>query len=135
MSEGMNKVLLLGELGANPELRVTQGGLAVLKMRLATTEVYFDKDGVKQERTDWHRVAIFGKRGEALAKILVTGSRILVEGRLHTSSYEKDGVKHYSTEVIANDILFAGGKRPGDARRESAPVSSSTNGAALDIPF
>lgn len=132
MSEGMNKVILLGNLGADPELRVTSGGQSVLNLRLATTENYLDKDKVRQERTEWHSVAIWGKRAEGLSKFLTKGSRIMVEGGLRTSSYDdKEGNKRYKTEVNATNILLAGGggnKAPAD----EAPAPS---GGDDDIPF
>jgi single-strand DNA-binding protein len=115
MAEGLNKVLLLGNLGADPELRVTPGGQAVLKLRLATTESYLDRNNARQERTEWHSVTVWGKRGEALAKILSKGSSIFVEGGIRTSSYEKDGQKIYRTEIVANNIILAGGRRGGEA--------------------
>ncbi len=108
MAEGLNKVLLLGNLGADPELKVTQGGQSVLKLRLATTETYLDRNNARQERTEWHRVTLWGKRAEALSKFLQKGERIFVEGRIQTSSYEKDGEKRYSTEIVANNIILAG---------------------------
>lgn len=108
MAEGLNKVMLLGNLGADPELRMTAGGQAVLKLRLATTETYLDKSNTRQERTEWHSITVWGKRGEALAKILAKGSNIFVEGGLRTSSYEKDGEKRYRTEIVANNILLTG---------------------------
>src|SRR3954462_9426984 len=117
MADGLNRVMLLGNLGADPELRFTQGGQAVLNMRLATTESYLDKDKVRRERTDWHNVVVWGKRGEALAKILTKGSSIFVEGSLRTSSYDnKEGQKVYKTEIVANNILLTGGRgRGGEA--------------------
>jgi single-strand DNA-binding protein len=108
MAEGLNKVLLLGNLGADPELRVTQGGQAILKLRLATTETYLDRNNTRQEKTEWHSVTLWGKRGEALSKFLTKGERIFVEGRIQTSSYEKDGEKRYRTEIVANNIILAG---------------------------
>ncbi|HSQ68171.1 MAG TPA: single-stranded DNA-binding protein [Polyangiaceae bacterium] len=121
MAEGLNKVLLLGNLGADPELRMTPGGQAVLKLRLATTESYLDRSNTRQERTEWHRVTIWGKRGEALGKILTKGDRLFVEGRIQTSSYEKNGEKRYSTDIIANNVILAGGRRGGAERGEEAP--------------
>jgi len=110
MAEGLNRVMLLGNLGADPELRMTSGGQAVLKLRLATSETYLDRNKVRQERTEWHSVVIWGKRAEALAKILSKGSRIFIEGGLRTSSYDdKDGNKRYRTEVVANNIILSGG--------------------------
>lgn len=108
MAEGLNKVMLLGNLGADPELKMTQGGQAVLKLRLATTETYLDRNQTRQERTEWHSVTMWGKRGEALAKFLTKGERIFVEGSLRTSSYEKDGEKRYRTEINATNIILAG---------------------------
>jgi single-strand DNA-binding protein len=113
MAEGLNKVMLLGNLGADPELRMTQGGQAILKLRLATTESYLDKSNTRQERTEWHSVTVWGKRGEALSRILSKGSNIFIEGSLRTSSYEKDGEKRYRTEIVANNILLTGGRRGG----------------------
>jgi single-strand DNA-binding protein len=124
MSEGLNKVMLLGNLGDDPELRIAQGGQAVLKLRLATTESYLDRNNSRQERTEWHSVVLFGKRGEALAKFLAKGERVFVEGRLQTSSYEKDGEKRYRTEIVATNVILSG--RGGDAPRPSAPRSPQT---------
>jgi single-strand DNA-binding protein len=141
MADGLNKVLLLGNLGADPELRVTPGGQAVLKLRIATTESYLDRSNTRQERTEWHRITIWGKRGEALAKFLSKGDRIFVEGSIRTSSYEKNGEKRYSTEIIANNIILAGGGRRqsegGDAPRSnarSAPPSSAKDEPMMDAP-
>ncbi len=132
MAEGLNRVMLLGNLGADPELRMTSGGQAVLKLRLATTENYMDKNRQRQERTEWHNVVIWGKRAEALSKILTKGSRIFVEGGLRTSSYDdRDGNKKYRTEIVCSNILLQGGRgggggggggeRGGGSFRDSAP--------------
>lgn len=114
MAEGLNKVMLLGNLGADPELKMTQGGQAILKLRLATTESYLDKNNTRQERTEWHSVTMWGKRGEALSRFLQKGERIFVEGRISTSSYEKDGEKRYRTEIIANNIILGGRGKGGE---------------------
>lgn len=119
MADGLNRVMLLGNLGADPELRFTQGGQAVLHMRLATTESYLDKDKQRKERTDWHNVTVWGKRGEALAKILTKGSGVFVEGSLRTSSYDnREGQKVYKTEINATEIILTGGK--GNGQRHAA---------------
>jgi single-strand DNA-binding protein len=130
MAEGLNKVMLLGNLGADPELRVTPSGQSILKLRLATTESYLDKSNVRQERTEWHRVTVWGKRGEALAKILSKGSTIFIEGRISTSSYEKNGEKRYSTDIIANNIILAGGRGrgAGEGREEGGGAPRSYGG-------
>ncbi|MFA6167001.1 MAG: single-stranded DNA-binding protein [Gemmatimonadaceae bacterium] len=117
----MNKAILIGNLGDDPELRSTQSGTAVLNLRMATTESYLDRDGARKERTDWHNVTIWGKRGEALAKILAKGSRVCIEGRIQTSSYDgKDGTKRYKTEINATNVLLLGGPRgaPADEDRQ-----------------
>ena len=142
MAEGLNKVMLLGNLGADPELKMTQGGQSVLKLRLATTETYLDKNQTRQERTEWHSVTLWGKRGEALAKFLTKGERIFVEGSLRTSSYEKNGEKRYSTEINATNIILAGrgkGQGAGDEMGggggggyERRPQGQSQGGASRD---
>lgn len=110
MAEGLNRVLLLGNLGADPELRMTNGGQAVLKMRLATSETYLDRNRQRQERTEWHNVVVWGKRAEALGKFLTKGTRLFVEGGLRTSSYEdRDGNKRYRTEIVASNVILSGG--------------------------
>lgn len=139
MSDGLNKVMFLGNLGADPELRFTQGGQAVLNMRLAATESYLDKDKVKQERTEWANCVLWGKRGEALAKFLTKGSKIFVEGGLRTSSYEdKDGVKRYKTEIHVSEIILLSGKpRTDDSAGESQaqPKGRAPAENYDDIPF
>ncbi|WP_053237602.1 single-stranded DNA-binding protein [Sandaracinus amylolyticus] len=114
-SEGLNKVLLIGNLGLDPELKYTQGGQAVLRLRLATTERYGNKAGERQERTEWHTVIVWGNRAEALNKILHKGRTIYVEGRLQTRNWEdKDGGKRSTTEIVATQILLLGGGQRGE---------------------
>ena len=125
MAEGLNRVMLFGNLGADPELRVTPGGQAILKLRLATNESYLDRNNVRQERTEWHRVTIWGRRAEALGKILQKGDSLFVEGRLQTSSYEKNGEKRYSTEVVATNVVLPGRGRGEGAREGAGPRASS----------
>lgn len=121
MAEGMNRVFLLGNLCADPEYRTTSGGTGVLKLRMATNERYLDKDKAWQERTEYHSVTVWGKRGEALSRFLTKGSSVFVEGSLRTSSYEKDGEKRYKTEIVASNVLLTGGKRDGGGREDGAP--------------
>jgi single-strand DNA-binding protein len=137
MSEGINQVMLMGNLGANAELKATANG-SILKFSLATTRVWFEKEtNNKKEETVWHRVTVFGRRADALEKYLTRGTRVFVKGRIHTSSYEKDGQKRFSTEIICEDLVFAGGgdrastRLPGvDGLAEIAapPPPSATNG-------
>ena len=127
MAEGLNRVTLIGNLGQEPELRVTQGGQAILNLRIATTESFVNRDRERQERTEWHTVVMWGKRGEALSKFLSKGSRICVEGRLQTRSWEaQDGGRRYTTEVVATNILLLGTRAGGGggARDEGAPPPS-----------
>lgn len=150
MSDGLNRWQGIGHLGQDPELRVTPGGSAILKLSMACNDSYLDRNNVRQETVEWVRVTVFGRRAEALAKILQKGDRIYVEGKLHTSSYEKQGIKCYSTEVNAQDIILCGGKREGgggasegrqERRRAQAPAqdfgpdAGSPPPADDDIPF
>jgi single-strand DNA-binding protein len=115
MAEGLNRVILIGNLGQDPELRYTQSNQGVLSLRIATTESYFDNNTKeRKERTEWHSIVIWGKRGEALSKILNKGSRICIEGRLQTRTWEdKQGAKRYTTEVVANNVILLGGRGEG----------------------
>jgi single-strand DNA-binding protein len=109
----MNRAILMGNLGSDPELRMTQGGKAVLKFSLATSYSWQPESGPRQEKTEWHRCVMFGKRAESLAKHLAKGSKVAVEGRISYGSYEKDGIKHYTTDIIVDDLHFAGGSKGG----------------------
>lgn len=142
MSDGLNRVMLIGNLGQDPELRYTQGGQAVLNLRIATNESYVNKDGERQDRTEWHSVIIWGKRGEGLNKVLSKGKQIFVEGRLQTRSWEdKQGGKRYTTEVVATEVVLLGGgtrgDRPGagggDRPYESGPPQERRSDRAPDM--
>ncbi len=110
MASGVNKVILVGNLGNDPELRNTPGGAAVCEFRLATNESWTDKGGQRQDRTEWHRIVVWGKRAEICSKYLGKGRQVFIEGRLRTRSWEdKDGNKRYTTEIVANDVQFLGG--------------------------
>ena len=106
----INKVILIGRLGQDPELKYTPAGQAVTTFSLATSEMWNDKNGQRQERTEWHRIVVWGKTAENCSKYLGKGRQIFVEGRLQTRSWEKEGQKHYTTEIIANTVQFLGSK-------------------------
>ena len=114
MAGGVNKVILVGNLGADPDMRYTPSGQGVCELRIATSESWNDKNGQRQERTEWHRVVVWGKRAEVCSKYLAKGRQVFVEGRIQTRSYDdKDGNKRYITEIIANDVQFLSGGREG----------------------
>jgi single-strand DNA-binding protein len=127
---GVNKAILIGRLGADPELKYAGNGNAILRLRMATSETWKDKGGEKQERTEWHTVTMFGTRAEALSKHLGKGQMIYIEGRIQTRQWEdKDGGKRYSTEIVANDLQFlGGGKGGGGQQREERPDNRGRSG-------
>jgi single-strand DNA-binding protein len=109
---GLNKVMLIGNLGRDPEIRYSQQGLAVVNFSIATSEQWTDKNtGAKQEKTESHRIVAFGKPAEILEKYLSKGSQVYIEGRLQTSTYEKDGQTHYATDIVVNNFQFLGSKQ------------------------
>src|ERR1043165_1031175 len=105
----VNKVILVGNLGADPELKYTPSQRALCNLRIATTEVFKDKGGQRQEKTEWHRVTVWGDSAENCSKYLAKGRSVYIEGRLQTRSYDKDGQKHYATDVVADRVVFLGG--------------------------
>ena len=114
MARGINKVILVGNLGNDPETRYTQGGMAITRISLATTSVRKDKDGNQQERTEWHRVVFFGKLGEIAGEYLRKGSSVYVEGSLRYDKYTgQDGQEKYSTDIIADEMQMLGGREGG----------------------
>lgn len=117
MARGINKAILIGNLGRDPETRQTSGGAQVTSFSIATTEAWTDKaTGEKKENTEWHRVTTFGKLAEVAGEYLKKGSAVYVEGRIKTSKYEKDGQTHYSTEIVASDMQMLGGAAERPAR-------------------
>jgi single-strand DNA-binding protein len=155
MSRGINKVILIGHLGADPETRAMPSGMTVANLRLATSENWKDKQsGEQQERTEWHNVAMFGRLAEIAGEYLRKGSQVYIEGRLRTRKWQdKSGADRYTTEIVANDMQMiggrggaAGGAGGGEPRERSAPAESSTATASAgagsgaedfddDIPF
>ena len=142
MADGLNRVMLLGSLGADPELRSTNSGESVLRLRLATNERYQDKQKEWKERTEWHSITVWGKRAEALHRILSKGSSLFIEGALRTSSYDdKEGVKRYKTEIVAKEVILTGGKGErsesssnGGQRRKEPPSYGQSGTAGRDMP-
>jgi single-strand DNA-binding protein len=120
---GVNKVIIVGRLGGDPEVRYTPGGQAVAKLSVATSENWTGKDGNKQERTEWHRVVVWGKMAEVVGQHLTKGRQVYVEGRLQTRSWDDktSGQKRYATEIVANTVQFLGG---------GAGASAGTNSSA-----
>lgn len=143
----VNKVILVGNLGRDGELRYTAGGAAVNTLNLATTETWSDKSGTKQEKTEWHRVVLWGKTGESLAEYLVKGKQIYVEGRLQTRQWDdKDGNKRYTTEIRGDRVVLLNGGGNGQVRSGSRHASDEEIAGGMaqsesgrddldDIPF
>jgi single-strand DNA-binding protein len=141
---GVNRVTLLGNLGNDPDVKYTQGGVAICTLSVATTYARKDKDGNQQEKTEWHRVKLFGKLGEIAGEYLKKGRQVYLEGRLEYGSYEKDGVKHYTTDIVADEMQMLGGgdrdsadrpQRQAQPRREAPAQPFADDFADDDIPF
>jgi single-strand DNA-binding protein len=142
----VNKVILVGNLGRDAELRYTPGGAAIATLNLATTEVWNDKEGQRQEKTEWHRVILWGKQAETLNQYLQKGKQIYVEGRLQTRQWDdKEGNKRYTTEVRGDRVVLlssggggGGGSRGGSSMRSEMPHGEPEAAPELsedDIPF
>lgn len=136
----VNKVILVGNLGRDAELRYTPGGAPVATLNLATTEVWNDKSGQRQEKTEWHRVVLWGRTAESLNEYLVKGKQIYVEGRLQTRQWEdKEGQKRYTTEIRGDRVVLLGSGRAAGSRSESAATQSPAGPEPAltddDIPF
>ncbi|MFK8138585.1 MAG: single-stranded DNA-binding protein [Bdellovibrionales bacterium] len=131
---GLNKVMVIGRLGNDPELRQTGGGQAVCTMNLATSENWTDKEGNRQERTEWHRVVVWGKQGENCAKYLSKGRQAYVEGKLQTRSWETpQGEKKYTTEVVAQMVQFLGDNGNASQGRSNNNNTASSNSNEPDF--
>ena len=139
----VNKAIILGNLGRDPELRHTQSGQAVCQLSVATTEQWTDQSGERQEKTEWHRISVWGRSAEACAKYLSKGRQVYVEGRVETRKWQdKDGNDRYSTEIRANQVLFIGGggagagaSRGGDDFGDPGPLEPPPASGGDDIPF
>ena len=152
MARGLNKVILIGNLGADPETRAMPSGTTVANLRVATSESWRDKQsGEQQERTEWHRVALFGRLGEIAAEYLRKGSQVYIEGSLRTRKWQdKQGNERYTTEIVGNEMLMLGGRSSGasaaapearerpdvaEAAGRAEPAARGGNDFDDDIPF
>ena len=137
---GVNKVILIGRLGADPEVRYTSSGIAVANFNMATSVNFTDKNGEKTEKTEWHRIVAFGRLGEICGEYLAKGKQVYIEGRLQTREWEdRDGNKRRTTEIVANTMQMlgaAGDKVRADVSDESPPVNDVPDiGTESDVPF
>lgn len=143
MAKGINKVILIGSLGNDPEIRTTQGGAVIASLSVATNDSIKDKaSGEWQERTEWHKVVLFGKAAEVARDYLKKGSQVYIEGRLQTRKWQdKEGHDRYTTEIVGNDLQMLGGKHGGGDSQQTRPaaqqkpVSDANNYDDSDIPF
>jgi single-strand DNA-binding protein len=131
MARGINKVILIGNLGADPETRAMPSGTTVANLRVATSESWRDKQtGEQQERTEWHRVALFGRLAEVAGEYLRKGSQVYIEGSLRTRKWQdKQGNERYSTEIVGNDLQMLGGRGSGAAGTGGTPAAAGTASA------
>ena len=141
MANGLNKAILIGHLGRDPEVRYTPNGVAVANFTLATSETW-TKDGQKETRTEWHRIVAFGRLGEICGEYLAKGKQIYIEGRIQTRDWEdREGVKRYTTEIVASQMLMLGSRESGGPSRQDGPPTPDYPGAPAsgpgddDIPF
>lgn len=129
MARGLNKVMLIGNLGADPEIRYTTSNQAITNVRLATAETWKDKEsGEPQERTEWHRVAFFGRLAEIAAEYLKKGAQVYIEGSIRSRQWvDKEGVNRYSTEIVASEMHMLGGRREGGDDGGARPARAARN--------
>jgi single-strand DNA-binding protein len=146
MARGVNRVIILGRLGTDPEVKYTQSGTAVTRFNVATNESWLNKEGQKEEKTEWHRIVVWGKQAENCGQYLAKGRQVYVEGRLQTSNWEdKDGNKRYTTEIIAQTVQFIDSRAEGATTKEYNPspmpsdegqsVADESKSDVNDIPF
>ncbi|MCX8048475.1 MAG: single-stranded DNA-binding protein [Methylohalobius sp.] len=132
-TRGINKVILIGNLGADPEIRYTPSGEAVAALRIATSDVWKDKNGEQQERTEWHRVVLFGRLAEIAGEYLKKGRQVYIEGSLRTRKWQdRDGQERYTTEIVGREMQLLGGRGDGAAQEQS--FSAYSEGTAPSKP-
>lgn len=136
MAKDLNKVLLIGRLGQDPELKYTQSGIAVVKFTLATNQQWKDQDGNTQDKTEWHNVVAWRRLAEICAEYLKKGSKVYLEGALSTSSWEDENKKkHYRTEVVLNDMIMLDSKGASDSSVNTVTDSTPSETKEDDLPF
>lgn len=138
MSRSLNKVQLIGNLGKDPELKYTPSGVAVATFSIATSESWKDQEGNQQEKTEWHNIVAWRKLAEIVGEYLKKGKKVYIEGKIQTRSYDKDGVKRYITEIVADQLIMldGGGGGKGSSSTTSEPVSAPSEGPKDDdLPF
>ena len=136
MAASVNKVILIGNLGAKPELKYLPSGQAVCELRIATNESFTDKNQQKQERTEWHRVVVWGKQGENCAQYLSKGRPVAIDGRLEWREWDaQDGTKRQAVEVIADTVQFLGGRgdSAGEGGNQFVPAGAQSSSADADF--
>ena len=142
MANGLNKAILIGNLGRDPELRYTPSGVAVANFNIATSETWTNKEGEKETRTEWHRIVAFGRLGEICGEYLAKGRQVYIEGRIQTRDWEdQNGVKRYTTEIVAAQMIMLGARESGGTFKPEglaaggAPRSPIQAPEDDDIPF
>jgi single-strand DNA-binding protein len=139
MARSLNKVMLIGNLGKDPELKYTPSGVAIATFSVATSEQWKDQEGNAQERTEWHNIVAWRKLAEIVGEYLKKGKKVYVEGKLQTRNYEKDGVKRYVTEIVADQVIMldSGGQRPAASSSSmEEPVAAHSDAPKEDdLPF
>ncbi|UCG05824.1 MAG: single-stranded DNA-binding protein [Desulfobacterales bacterium] len=142
MANGLNKAILIGHLGRDPEVRYTPSGVAVANFSMATSETWTNKEGERETRTEWHRIVAFGRLGEICGEYLSKGRQVYIEGRIQTRDWEdREGIKRYTTEIVAGQMLMLGSRDQAESARSDdvpPPDFSGTQVPAQDdddIPF
>lgn len=141
MANGLNKAILIGNLGRDPEVRYTPSGLAVANFSIATSETWNNKDGEKETRTEWHRIVAFGKLGEICGEYLSKGKQVYIEGRIQTRDWEdKEGIKRYTTEIVASQMIMLGSRDSAEGFKPQSPGGGGPGSPIQapeddDIPF
>ena len=135
MGRSINKVILIGNVGKDPEMRYTGAGKAVASFSLATSESWKSPDGEQQEKTQWHRMVAFGKLAEIVGEYVKKGSQLYTEGKINYGNYEKGGVKHYTTDIVIDQMVMLGGKRDGATHTGGEAPPAEPGGRVDDLPF